>query len=169
MAVVRVEQTEDHDAISEIHRIAFGGEDEARLVEALRESEGFIPELSLVARERRRVIGHVLFSPISIESPGADIGALALAPIGVHPDCQGQGIGSSLIEEGLVKSEQLGYGIVIVIGEPGYYHRFGFEPAGPRGLECPFAAPDEAFMVLELVRGALDDISGIVRYPPEFM
>ena len=148
--------------------LAFGGETEARLVEKLRGSTDFIQTLSLVAVRYTKVVGHLLFSPIAIKAKMTAVSALALAPMAVHPEFQRQGIGSELLREGLDHCRILGHKAVVVVGLPNYYPRFGFTSAKARGLEAPFAVPDEAFMALELTAGALDGISGMVTYPPAF-
>jgi putative acetyltransferase len=167
---VRAERADDHTAIREIHVLAFDGkgEPEARLVELLRQTPGFVPELSLVAEQDGRVVGHILFTPLIIQSTSNPAPALALAPLAVHPEYQNQGIGSALVRHGLNACQQLGHKIVIVQGIPAYYPRFGFTSASKKGLQEPFQVPSEAFMALELVPGALDGVSGMVRYPPEF-
>ena len=86
----------------------------------------------------------------------------------VLPAYQHQGIGSELIGRGLRECRNLGHGVVIVVGHPDYYPRFGFSSARARGLEATFPVPDEAFMVIELIEGALNGIAGVVRYPPAF-
>ena len=93
---------------------------------------------------------------------------MALAPVAVAPDCQRQGIGSALIWWSLNQCRELGHGVVIVVGAPFYYRRFGFVPAAEFGIECPFPVPSEAFMLLELVPGATREYRGMVRYRPEF-
>jgi putative acetyltransferase len=168
MVEIRAEEPDDYVAIHDINLHAFGQEDEPRLVEAIRKSTSFIPELSLVAFKDDKPVGHIMFSALTIQSEEGDIPALTLAPIAVFPEQQNQGIGSGLVEKGLAESKRLGYGMVIVIGHPEYYPRFGFEPARAKGLETSFPAPDEAFMVIELVAGALNGITGMVRFPPEF-
>lgn len=168
MVEIRKEQSEDIPVISEIHRKAFGGETEPRLVEAIRESDGFIPELSIVAEKDDNVVGHILFSPITIETDNETLSALSLAPMGVLPDHQNQGIGSELVRSGLAGCQKLGHYIVIVIGYPKYYTRFGFVPAAKKGLKVSFDVPDEAFMVFEGITGALEGVSGTVIYPPFF-
>jgi putative acetyltransferase len=168
MVEIRRERDEDIPAIDKIHRVAFGGETEPRLVEAIRASEGFIPELSLVAEVDGKVVGHILFSPITIETKGDAVTALSLAPMGVLPEYQNQGIGSELIKTGLSECQQLGHYVVIVVGYPKYYSRFGFVPAAKKGLKISLDVPDEAFMVFEGVTGALDGVSGTVTYPPFF-
>jgi len=114
------------------------------------------------------VVGHILFSPLVIETKDGAVAALALAAMAVRPEVQNQGIGSELVPEGLEWCRSLGHRIVVVVGHPDYYPRFGFSPARARGLEAPFPVPDEAFLALELVPGALDGITGVVQYPPPF-
>jgi len=165
---IRSETPEDYAGIHEVNALAFGREDEARLVEAVRASPDFIPALSLVAVEDGRVVGHALFSPIHVETPTGVVAILALAPVAVRPERQNQGIGSRLIRRGLDECRRLSHAVVNVVGHPNYYPRFGFSPARALGLEAPFPVPDEAFMVLELAPGALADVKGRVRYPPAF-
>jgi len=168
MITIRPETAEDYAAIREVNLLAFGQEIEPRLVEALRESPDFIPELSLVAIEGGQVVGHILFSPMVIETKDGAVPALTLAPLAVRPEFQNQGIGSQLVRRGIERCRTLGQRIVVVVGHPTYYPRFGFSPARARGLEAPFPVPDEAFMVLELAPGALDGVAGMVKYPPAF-
>lgn len=168
MLIIRPEMPEDYSAIHEVNALAFGREQEARLVDTIRQSPGFTPELSLVAVDAGRVVGHVLFSPIRIETASGDVPVLSLAPVAVRPEAQNRGIGSQLIQQGLDECRRLGHAIVVLIGHPNYYPRFGFSPARAMGLEAPFPIPDEAFMALELVPGALAGVTGLVRYPPAF-
>ncbi|MDD1684451.1 MAG: N-acetyltransferase [Methanoregula sp.] len=165
---IRPEQPEDIPAIFDVHYQAFAQDGEARLVDALRSDGNINPELSLVAVHDERIIGHILFCPIKIISGTVETAALALAPLGVHQDFQCQGIGAALIEAGLGECRRLGHRIVIVVGHPGYYPRFGFTAASESGIMAPFPCPDEAFMALPLRQGALDGIGGMVRYPAAF-
>lgn len=165
---IRPERSEDTDAIFEVNSQAFGQDGEARLVHALRDDGDFLQELSLVAVSGDRIIGHILFPPITIVSKTAETPALALAPLSVHQDYQCLGIGTALIEEGLKECQRLGHRIVIVVGHPSYYPKFGFTVARGYGINAPFPCPDEAFMALPLANGALDGISGTVRYPVAF-
>ena len=165
---IRPEIPEDIPAIFEVNCQAFGHDDEARLVDALRAGGHFDPDLSLVAVFNDRIIGHIMFPEITIESDDAIVPALALAPLVVHPDFQCRGIGLGLIEEGLDVCRNLGHRIIIVVGHPGYYPRFGFFPANSYGIEAPFVVADDVFMVRGLVPGALDGIHGRVRYPKAF-
>lgn len=165
---IRPEQPNDHAAVSKINRLAFGQEDEGKLIVAIRNADGFDPGLSLVALCDGQAVGHILFSPIHIETDHGDVPAMALAPMAVLPDRQKQGIGSAMVRSGLDACRQAGHRIVIVLGHADYYPRFGFTPAGQHGLRPPFPAPDEAFMALALQPGSLDGVSGIVRYPAAF-
>jgi putative acetyltransferase len=165
---IRAETEEDREAIFQVNRLAFGQDDEAWLVDNLRDSDDFIYELSLVAVKEGKVVGHILFSPIAIETERGLVRVLSLAPMAVLPEFQRQGIGSELVRKGLEESRCYGHEVVVVVGHPEYYPRFGFSPARAKGLEAPFEVPDEAFMVLELKAGALEGIKGMIKYPPAF-
>ena len=166
--IIRAETAKDFDAVRKLNKKAFKGNSESKLVDALRGSDGFIPALSLVAEKGGKVVGHILFSPVKIKDLDRATPALALAPMAVLPDCQNQGIGSELVKYGLNECKEQGYKIVVVVGHPEYYPRFGFVKAGEKGLKLPFEAPDEVFMALELVPDALAGVNGVVDYPPEF-
>jgi len=168
LAAIRPENTEDYAAIREVTLLAFGQEKEAQLVEDLRRLSDFIPELSLVAVRGEQVVGHILFSPMVIETEKGEVPALSLAPLSVRPECQNQGVGSQLVREGLERCRSLGHEVVVVVGHPDYYPRFGFSSARAKGLEAPFEVPDEAFLVLELTPGALAGIAGVIKYPPPY-
>jgi putative acetyltransferase len=162
---VRDEQSGDEQAIHSLHACAFGRELEARLVDLLRAAGK--AAISLVGCESERVVGHVLFSPITIANAPSDVHGVALGPVGVLPECQRQGIGSALIREGLVRCEGAGYDLVILLGHVSYYPRFGFKRAKVFGLDNEYGA-DEAFMVRELKPGILMQVSGLVKFAPEF-
>lgn len=166
--IIRPELPDDAPAIFEVHLQAFAQDGESRLVNALRDDGDINPELSLVAVHGSRIIGHILFCPIRIISGSVETPALALAPLGVHQDFQYRGIGGSLIEAGLDECRRLGHRIVIVVGHPSYYPRFGFTAAKNSGISAPFPCPDDVFMALPLRSGALDGVRGIVRYPVAF-
>lgn len=168
MVIVRQEKLEDYQTIYDLNKKAFDGEVEARLVNNLRKTKGFIPELSLVAEKNGKVVGHILFSVIHINTDTDQIPVLALAPMAVLPGNQKQGIGSLLIKEGLKKCKELRHKVVVLIGHADYYPRFGFVKASSKGLRLPFDAPDEAFMVYEIIPNSLTSISGTIEYPPEF-
>ena len=166
--IIRPEQPRDHDSIGEVNRLAFGGEQEARLVERIRDASGFEPALSLVAERDNEIVGHVLFSPIRIDTDSEAVPALALAPMAVRPECQRQGIGSALGREGLEVARRLGHRIVVVVGHADYYPRFGFRRACEFGIRCPFECPDDSFMVLSLAGDSGVIKPGTVCYPPPF-
>ncbi|WNB91189.1 N-acetyltransferase [Bacillus sp. NEB1478] len=168
MIKVRYENEEDITAIRKVNNLAFKGEDEGRLVDAIRKSEFFIPELSLVATMKGEIIGHILFSGAAIETEAGPVGTLALAPMAVHPEYQNKGIGSLLVSEGLKKAKELDYEHVVVLGHPSFYPKFGFVPSRQKEIESPFPVPDEVFMVYELKSGSLNDIKGKVKYPSAF-
>jgi putative acetyltransferase len=136
------------------------------LVDALRDNDA--PLLSFVAESEGQVVGHILFSPVTLHGDGAPFNAVGLGPLAVRPDRQGLGIGSRLVESGLEACRQAGYDAVFVLGHPTYYPRFGFVPTQPLGIRCEFDAPREAFMVIELREGAVAGRKGTVKYLPEF-
>jgi putative acetyltransferase len=162
--IVRREHPDDRDAIRHVNEEAFGRRDEADLVNALR-IEG-VTLVSFVAMIEKRIVGHILFSRMSIETTGDPVPAVALAPMAVLPKQQNQGIGGELIRHGLDWLRGEGEQIVIVVGHPMYYPRFGFSTDMARSLACPF--PPQAFMALELIPGALNGVQGKVRYPAAF-
>jgi len=167
MIQVRTEEAEDIEAIREVHLRAFDpSPNEAELVDLLRQAGKAL--ISLVALSEGQIIGHVLFSPVTIEpAPPSPLRGLGLAPIGVLPAFQRQGIGKKLIEQGLRDCERAGYDLVVVLGDPRYYSRFGFARAKAYQLENEYGA-DEAFRVFELRPGVLGNVRGMVKYQPEF-
>jgi putative acetyltransferase len=166
MLIIRAETAADREAVRRVNESAFGRREEADLVDALR--EGANPCLSFVAEEGGRVVGHILFSPVSVESGEGAWAALGLGPMAVLPERQGRGVGSELVRGGLSECRRLGHEAVFVLGHARYYPRFGFTPAAAKGIKCEFPSPDENFMVVELRPGALAGRTGLVRYSPEF-
>jgi putative acetyltransferase len=162
--IIRPETMDDYPAIREVNRLAFDGEGEARLVGALR--EGGYARVSLVAEEEGRIVGHILFGALAIHTPGGEVEALSLAPMAVIPSHQRRGIGSRLVVDGLRACREAGHRIVIVVGHPAFYPRFGFSAELAEALASPYAGP--AFMAAELVPDALRGIAGEVLYPPPF-
>lgn len=166
MIVIREESIEDHAEVRRVIEAAFGRPAEADLVGALREKAS--PTISLVAVLEKKVIGHIFFSPVTIESGSRVFGAIGLAPMAVLPVNQNQGVGSALVRRGLEECRRLGHDVVVVLGHPNYYPRFGFKPASSKGIRCEYDVPDEVFMVTELKPGALAGRNGLVRYHSEF-
>lgn len=166
MISIRPEQSTDNDAVRQINELAFGGSDEANLVDALRKASETL--ISLLAVDNDKVVGHILFTPVTIESGDAGAPALGLAPMAVLPEYQRQGVGSQLVRAGLRECQRIGSNVVVVLGHPEYYPRFGFVPASQKGLTTDYPVPDEVFMVIELEPGALKNRHGLVKYRPEF-
>ena len=163
---IRVESPSDIGSIHEVNTLAFESSAEAELVDRLRDAGALT--LSLVAEAEGRIIGHIAFSPVRISSGSSETEAIGLAPMSVRPEFQRSGIGSQLVRRGLETLRETGFELVVVLGHPAYYPRFGFEQADSHGITCEFDAPVEAFMVMELRDGALEGVHGKVRYRPEF-
>ena len=164
--LIRKEEPEDVYAIRLLNIAAFGREAEADLVDKLRAANAMT--LSLVATERCHVVGHIVFSPVIIESERQVISAVGLGPMAVSPERQGCGIGSQLVETGLNEIRKCGHTIVVVLGNPEYYARFGFLTAGQFGIRWKIGIPNEVFMVKQLNEHALRGVKGVVKYRPEF-
>jgi len=165
--VLRAESLRDLAAVRDVLTRVFPTDAEARLVDALRGRTH--PQISLVAETRAgELVGHILFTPVEIRSPSGASKAVCLGPMAVLPEHQRQGVGSSLVEAGLSACRAVDEPIVVVLGHPSYYPRFGFEPAWDAGLYYGTPGPNPAFMVRELERGALRGASGEVRYHAAF-
>lgn len=162
---IRAEGKQDQAAIHRLNVAAFPGPEEAELVDRLRRVAR--PFLSLVALEEDGVVGHILFTPVTLENSDG-LTLMGLAPMAVAPERQRQGIGSALVVAGLQRCRELGAGAVVVLGHPDYYPRFGFRPAVEFGLHSEYQVPNEAFMALELEPAYLDGVDGLVRYHEEF-
>jgi len=166
MLIIRQETPEDVAAIRHVNEEAFGQKEEAEIIEKLR-SRGVLT-ISLVAVQDNEIVGHISFSPVKIESEHSSFDAIALAPMAVLPAYQRKGIGSRLVRAGLEECRHLGHEIIGALGHPNYYPHFGFIPAKPKGINCEFQVPDEAWMILELREGALAGRRGTVKFQPEF-
>jgi len=165
---IREEKTGDAAGIRAVVLAAFGGEDEARLIDALRDEPGFDRSLSLVAERGVEIVGHIMFSAVDIVDDDLRHAGMALAPLAVAPDLQRQGIGTQLVHTGLEACRGRGHGIVLVMGDPVYYRRFGFVAAGPHGIRAMFAGSDEALMVAELRPGVIKGVRGMANYARAF-
>ena len=165
---VRPETAEDIRAIDVVHISAFGGEAEAQLVSALRESATYNRELSLVAELGGRIVGHVLLTRVPLRKDGAEKNVLALGPMSVVPSQSHRGIGSELINASISLAKDKGYGAIVVLGHPEYYKRFGFVPARDLQVSCNLPAPEDALTVMEIVAGNLAG-GGHVEYPEPFV
>jgi putative acetyltransferase len=162
---IRKEQPDDIGAVYSINTAAFPTAAEARLVNALRADAS--PVISLVAEDAGSLLGHILFSPVTLEG-GAAARIMGLAPMAVVPARQCSGTGTALVAAGLEECRALEVSAVVVLGHPGYYPRFGFVPASRFGIASIYDAPDAAFMALELVPGSLSGLSGTVHYHKAF-
>ena len=166
MLTIRPENSADHAGVRRVVELAFGRSSEADLVDALRQVAD--PQVSLVAAQDDDIVGHIFFSPVSIESPEGSFTAMGLAPLAVRPDFQNKGIGSKLAIAGLKECRRIGHEVVVVLGHARYYPRFGFVPASLKGIRSEYDVPDDVFMVAELTPGALGGRCGIVKYHPAF-
>jgi putative acetyltransferase len=165
---VRREEAGDADGIDRALRRAFGGDNAANLVRRLRSEGGYDPVLSWVAVEGGHVLAHVLFSPIAIVGGDAPAPALALGPLGVMPDAQRQGVGTAIVRAGLEACREAAHAIVLVLGDPAYYGRFGFRLGSEVRIDPPDANWAPAFLALGLTPNALSTVRGTARYPAAF-
>jgi putative acetyltransferase len=162
---LRSETPQDIQAIHAVNEAAFPGPSEANLVDILRDAGKAI--VSLVAEENGQVIGHVLFSPVTIEPESGSLKGIGLAPVAVLPEHQGKGTGTVLIRKGLEECRRLGFDYTVVLGSPRYYGRFGYRKASDFGVGNEYGVDDE-FMVMEFKPGVLEGIRGVAKYAKEF-
>lgn len=155
---VREETADDYGDIRSIVAAAFARRAEVDLIDQLRKDGDSI--LSVVASEDGRLVGHILFSRMA-----APFRALALAPVSVLPDRQRHGIGSLLIQAGLVRAAHLGWEAAVVLGEPEFYRRFGFDPELATGFTSPYAGP---YLMVKALSGALPATTGSIEHAPAF-
>ncbi len=159
---IRKATPQDLAAVLDVERRAFGGDDEADLVAALMGDRSARPVLSLLAFKGDAAVGHVLFTAVTVSGADPAPAAAILAPLAVVPEAQGRGIGTRLVERGLAELSRSGVALVFVLGHPGYYPRFGFEPAGRLGLQAPYPiAPENADAWM--VRALREDVTGSAR------
>lgn len=166
--ILRGEKPADYDAINEINLKAFGTDAEAKLIVELRKCKNYVKGLSIVAVEEDKILGHAMFTRAFIVNRGRRFNCLALGPMAVLPEYQRRGIGKKLMEEGLERARENGYKAIFVLGHADYYPKFGFIPASTKKIRTRFTAPDENFMILELVPNALKGIVGLAEYAREF-
>jgi putative acetyltransferase len=166
MLIIREERVEDFPAVFEINTLAFDTEAEARLVNLMRRKAR--PVISLVAERDDKLIGHIMFTPVQIDEEAAGGRTMGLGPMAVHPEVSGQGVGARLVQAGLDACRALRTELVFVVGDPEYYSRFGFKPAGDSGFSHKDEKMADAFSVLELTKGAASGLSGVVLYHPAF-
>lgn len=167
MAIIRPELKDDYASIFAVHQSAFKRDIEAELVDRLRKTNYYHSELSLVAIEDAEIVGHILFTRVVIKDGNKTYPALALAPVGIKESAQNKGIGTLLIEEGLKKAKYLGHKAIVVLGNPNYYSRFGFEKASNYEITPPTDFPEEAFLIKKLSPEDLE-FKGQVLYPMQF-
>lgn len=170
---LRQENENDYKSVFQVIEKAFENEvysdhKEQFLVERLRKSVAFIPELSIVAEVNSQIVGHILLSKLKIENDVKSIESLALAPVSVLPEFQGKGVGSKLILHSHEVAKELGYKSIVLLGHEDYYPRFGYEQANKYGIEMPFDVPAENCMVAILAENGLLGIRGKVIYPDAF-
>jgi putative acetyltransferase len=168
-AIIRAERPADALAIRRLYEAAFGRSEEADIALALRDAKAITCSLVATTIDDGHVVGHILFSPVSVDSRHQRFSAVGLAPMAVQPEYQRCGIGGALIDAGLEALRTARHQAVVVLGHPSYYPRFGFRDAREFGLAWEQPGHEDAFMALELNPGALRNVSGVVRYRPEVM
>ncbi len=171
--IVRPERAADDVAVDAVvtaafATVAYSAHDEARLVARLRASEAYVPDLALVAEAAGAVVGHLLLTRVTITGGALSVAALALGPLSVVPAWQRQGIGSALIAAAHARACGMGFAAIVVLGDGGYYRRFGYRRLSGFGLTMPFDAPDAHCRILPLDSDALPE-SGRVVYPDAWM
>jgi len=160
---IREERADDIAAVRDLNRRAFGQDQESNIVDALRANGAAL--LSLVATLNDQVVGHIMYSPVSVTG---NVSGTALGPMAVLPEHQRQGIGSKLIEAGNRKLKDAGCPFIVVVGHADYYPRFGFRPASEHGIKCEWDVPDNVFMLLVIDEAKMAGVAGLAKYMPEF-
>lgn len=166
--ILRGERSTDFNDIYEINKLAFGREDEAKLINALRKTRNYVKGFSIVAVQEDKIVGHAIFTHAAIMNHGKRFNCLALGPMAVHPEQQRKGIGKKLVEEGILRAKENNFKAIVVLGHSEYYPQFGFIPASTKKIRTRFSVPDENFMVMELNPNALKGITGLAEYAKEF-
>ncbi len=163
--LIRHEQQQDHASVYQLNCKAFETAAEAGLVDALRQQAS--PCISLVAEQESQIVGHILFSPVTLNTD-TELNIMGLAPMAVLPEYQRQGIGSALVRAGLNHCHQLGCVAIVVLGHPEYYPKFGFQPSVNFNIRSEYDVPDDVFMLLELIPGGLSKKLGEIKYHQAF-
>lgn len=170
---IRQENSTDYAEVAQLIEAAFKNEEysdhtEHLLVDRLRYSNAFIPELSLIAELEKQIVGHILLTKIKIVNEHNSFDSLALAPVSVKPDFQKQGIGGQLIKAAHQKAMDLGHHSIVLLGHAQYYPKFGYELTSKYNIKLPFDAPEANCMIIELTKGSLQDVFGTVEYDKAF-
>ena len=171
--IISGETKKDYVQVDNLVQEAFADEEysdhqEYLLIDRLRKSAAYIPELALLAKDGEDILGYCLFTIAHICREDSSFQTLALAPLAVRPEYQNQGVGRALVYHGLTLAAQMGYGSVIVMGHADYYPKFGFKPAHSFAINVSFDCPAECLMAIELSADSLDGIRGTLEYAPEF-
>lgn len=170
---IRTAKPKDYTQIDELIREAFtntehGYGQEAELVNKIRMSSEYVDELELVVADGEKLLGYGLLSEVQIENETKSFTGLVLAPLAVRSEYQNKGVGSLLMKELEKRAVNLNYRFISILGHPSYYPKFGYAAASKYDVFPPFEVPDDAFMIKPLFEGALNDISGTIKYSEAF-
>ncbi|ABJ71673.1 GNAT family N-acetyltransferase [Lactococcus cremoris] len=171
--IIKTINLEDYKEVAELIRESFsqsehGYGNEAELVDKIRNEEGYIKDLEIVAFEDGKITGHGLLSEVSIVNQSQSFKGLVLAPLDVLPAYQGKGIGAAILLELEKRAKILDYSFISILGHESYYPRFGYVPASQYQIQAPFEVPNENFMIKELIDGRLEGKSGVIQYSEAF-
>lgn len=172
--IIRPERPDDSCRIADVVRrayaqVAYSDHREHLMVERLRSTAAYIPSLSLLAEIDGEAIGHILLTRAFIRNQRAAVATLALAPLSVIPDFQHCGVGKALVTTAHQQAAALGFGTIVLVGIPGYYPQFGYEPLRRYPITLPFDAPDENYLIIPLFPHALEGVAGQVAYAKEWL
>jgi predicted N-acetyltransferase YhbS len=170
---VRPETIEDASTIDKVillayESISYSDHTEHIMVHRLRESEAYLPQLSLVAEIADQIVGHIMLTSVVIKGKGKSFPSLALAPLSVLPAFQKRGVGTALVNQAHARARHLGFSSIIVVGIPGYYPKFGYSPLSTYDIKVPFKIREENCFIISLTPDALSGVSGLVEYPREW-
>jgi putative acetyltransferase len=164
--IYRQEIPQDIDSVQRVNNAAFERSNESAIITGLREAGAVT--LSMVAEKEGQIVGNAIFSPATLENSKRSRQVVAMGPVAVHPDVQRSGVGTGLIQAALECLREQEHRIAVVLGHASYYPRFGFEPSVKYRIRSQWDVPDEVFMALALVDGALDHAHGTVKYHAAF-